>query len=85
MKEIYNTLADVKRVILALEETGYDLEKIPVLIGDDDELNGVHTSYHEQELLSRVAIEDMQESYTHVSLPKSLQKGKRTDMFYLIS
>lgn len=85
MKKPYNTMADLKVMIERVEKLGYNLEEIPVLIGDDDELNGVHTSWHEQELLDREGLEDLEKGYTSVSIPRTLEKGKKTDMFYLLS
>ena len=37
--------SDLVGLLAKLIENGEDLEKIPVYIGDDDELNGIHTAW----------------------------------------
>ena len=38
--------SDLARLLAKLIKKGEDLEKIPVYIGDDDELNGIHTAWY---------------------------------------
>lgn len=38
MQDIYNLCIELKR--------NYDLSKLPVYIGDDDELNGIHCAWY---------------------------------------
>lgn len=44
MKQL--TMQDLKVFIQELENKGYDLDKIQVYLGDDDELNGVHNAWN---------------------------------------
>lgn len=44
MKQL--TMQDLKVFIQELENNGYDLSKIQVYLGDDDELNGVHNAWN---------------------------------------
>ena len=39
------TIGDLKAYIEELESNGYDLNTIPVYLGDDDELNGIHNGW----------------------------------------
>lgn len=46
MKQL--TMQDIYEFSLKLKEQGLDLSKLPVYLGDDDELNGIHNScYYE--------------------------------------
>ena len=42
--------SDLVELLEQLIEKGEDLEKIPVYIGDDDELNGIHCAWYCQNL-----------------------------------
>ena len=39
------TIGDLKAYIEELESKGYDLNNIPVYLGNDDELNGIHNGW----------------------------------------
>ena len=40
------TMQRILEVALTLEEQGLDLSKLRVYLGDDDELNGVHSAWY---------------------------------------
>ena len=86
MSKPYTTLADIKRALDAMEAVGnYDLENIPVLIGDDDEMNGIHTAWNRQGFISRHELEELEKDcFVNVSTPRKTKEDKKTDMFYLI-
>ena len=39
------TLAHLAHIINNVKKQGYDLEDVQIVIGDDDELNGVHVAW----------------------------------------
>jgi len=47
------TMKDVENVIKELKKRKLDLRKVPVYIGDDDELNGIHHAWFIQGLDSK--------------------------------
>lgn len=40
------TMNDIYNMCLQLKEQGKDLNKLPIYLGDDDELNGVHSGWY---------------------------------------
>lgn len=44
MKQL--TMQDIYEFSLKLKEKGLDLSKLPVYLGDDDELNGIHNGWY---------------------------------------
>lgn len=44
MKQL--TMQDIYEFSLKLKEQGLDLSKLPVYLGDDDELNGIHNGWY---------------------------------------
>lgn len=54
---------DFTNMIIRLKQSGMSLEEInelPIYIGDDDELNGIHCAWYCQEIDSNDTDEDMQ-------------------------
>jgi len=54
---------DFTNMIIGLKKSGMSLEEInelPIYIGDDDELNGIHCAWYCQEIDSNDTDEDMQ-------------------------
>ena len=45
--------SDLVELLGKLIENGEDLTKIPVYIGDDDELNGIHTAWFCQKVVEK--------------------------------
>ena len=54
------TIGDLKAYIEELECKGYDLNNIPVYLGNDDELNGVHNGWCVELIDKNDNNEDMQ-------------------------
>lgn len=54
------TLKDIYEVANELKENGEDLSKYPVYLGNDDELNGIHTGWYANILDANDAEEDNQ-------------------------
>ena len=44
MKQL--TMQDIYEFSLKLKKKGLDLSKLPVYLGDDDELNGIHNGWY---------------------------------------
>ena len=44
MKQL--TMKDIYEFSLKLKEQGLDLSKLPVYLGNDDELNGIHNGWY---------------------------------------
>ena len=51
MQDIYNLCIELKR--------NYDLSKLPVYLGDDDELNGIHCAWYCETIDGNSEDEDM--------------------------
>jgi hypothetical protein len=56
-------MKDITNMIIKLKNSGMSLQEInelPIYIGDDDELNGIHCAWYCQEIDSNDTDEDMQ-------------------------
>lgn len=54
------TLRDIYNIANELKKKGEDLSKYPVYLGNDDELNGIHTGWYTNILDANDAEEDNQ-------------------------
>ena len=84
MEKMYGTLLDIKKQIESIEELGYDLDSIPVIMTDDDEMNGIHTSWKSSGIIEEWELKSMRR-YTSISLPVEFEKLDGFRLFYLVS
>lgn len=79
----YTTLGDIKRQIRLVEERGYDIDAIPVLLTDDDEMNGIHTAWKNEGLVDGIELKNIGR-FSHLSLPREFDEIKDKHLFYLV-
>lgn len=53
-------LNDIYEMCLDLKRKGYDLKDLPVYLGDDEELNGIHTAWYNEFIDSKEDNEEVQ-------------------------
>lgn len=78
------TMEKILNVALAMKQKGIDLSKIKVFLGNDDELNGIHTAWY-CELITNNGQEDNDFIVDLINEDYNNNKVEKDEKFILIS